>query len=221
MIEYKAVNVFQEEQEVLHNVHLTIRKGEFVYIIGKVGSGKSSLLKTMYGELPVTEGEARVLDVELKKLRPKHLPQLRRKLGIIFQDFQLLIDRTVEENLRFVLKATGWKKETDIRNRIDEVLNLVEMGTKGYKYPYELSGGEKQRISIARCMLNHPRIILADEPTVNLDSETSRKLAELLHKICQRGATVVMVTHNLHLLDMFPARVFECKDKQLFEHPIS
>ena len=216
-IEYKDVNVFQEEQEVLHDVNFSIDKGEFVYIIGKVGAGKSSLLKTMYGELPVKEGEARVLDYELQKLRRKHQPALRRKLGIIFQDFQLLTDRTVEQNLRFVLKATGWKNEVEIRQRIEEVLNEVQMQTKGYKFPHELSGGEQQRISIARAILNKPEIILADEPTGNLDTETSRHITALLHQICEQGSTVVMVTHNLHLLDMYPGRIFECKDKKLTE----
>ena len=216
-IEYKNVNVFQEEQEVLTDVNLSINKGEFVYLIGKVGSGKSSMLMTMYAELPVTEGEARVLEFELHKLRRKHLPQLRRKVGIIFQDFKLLTDRTVERNLYFVLKATGWKNKVEIKQRIEDVLKLVGMETKGYKYPNELSGGEQQRIAIARAMLNNPELILADEPTGNLDTETSRNITELLHKVCEQGATVVMVTHNLHLLDMFPGRIFECKDKHLTE----
>lgn len=216
-IEYKSVNVFQEEQEVLHDVNFSIDRGEFVYIIGKVGSGKSSLLKTMYGELPVKEGEATVLEYEMHKLRRKHQPALRRKLGIIFQDFQLLTDRTVEANLRFVLKATGWKNEVDIRQRIEEVLEEVGMKTKGYKFPHELSGGEQQRIAIARAILNKPDLILADEPTGNLDTETSRNITALLHNICEQGSTVVMVTHNLHLLDMYPGRVFECKNKKLTE----
>ena len=169
LIDYKNVNVNQESLEVLRDVNLQIDKGEFVYIIGKVGSGKSSLLKTMYGELAIKEGDASILDYNLNKLRKKRLPKLRRKLGIIFQDFQLLTDRTVEANLRFVLQATGWKNKHEIRARIEEVLNLVGMSTKGYKYPNELSGGEQQRISIARAILNNPEIVLADEPTGNLD----------------------------------------------------
>ncbi|MCH5177834.1 MAG: ATP-binding cassette domain-containing protein [Prevotellaceae bacterium] len=216
-IAYQSVNIFQEELEVLHDVTFSIGRGEFVYIIGKVGSGKSSLLKTMYAELPVLHGDAHILNHDLRHIRRKHQPHLRRKLGIIFQDFQLLTDRTVEDNLRFVLRATGWKNNADIRQRIEEVLTLVEMPTKGYKFPNELSGGEQQRVAIARAMLNRPDIILADEPTANLDTETSRKLLTLLHKICEQGATVVMVTHNLHMLDMYPGRVFECKDKRLTE----
>ena len=217
LIDYKSVNVYQETLEVLHNVNLKVDRGEFVYIIGKVGSGKSSLLKTMYGELVIKEGEAQVLDFNMKKLRRKRLPKLRKRLGIIFQDFQLLTDRTVEANLRFVLQATGWKNKHEIRNRIESVLNMVGMSTKGYKYPNELSGGEQQRIAIARAILNEPDIILADEPTGNLDVETGNKICELLHKICAKGSTVVMVTHNVKLLDLYPGRVFQCLDHKFVE----
>jgi len=217
LIDYKNVNVNQESLEVLRDVNLQIDKGEFVYIIGKVGSGKSSLLKTMYGELAIKEGDASILDYYLKKLRKKRLPKLRRKLGIIFQDFQLLTDRTVEANLRFVLQATGWKNKHEIRARIEEVLNLVGMSTKGYKYPNELSGGEQQRISIARAILNNPEIVLADEPTGNLDVETGNNICELLHRICKQGSTVVMVTHNIRLLDLYPGRVFQCLDHNFTE----
>ena len=217
LIDYHSVNVYQEAQEVLSNVHFQVENGEFVYLIGKVGSGKSSLLKTLYGELPLNEGEARVMDFDLLHLRQKHLPQLRRRLGVIFQDFQLLTDRTVEANLRFVLRATGWKNNVEITQRIQEVLDLVGMSTKGYKFPNELSGGEQQRIAIARAILNRPELILADEPTGNLDAETSRNITELLHKVCEQGSAVVMITHNLHLLDMFPGRVFQCKDHHLTE----
>ena len=217
LINYKSVNVYQETLEVLHNVNLQVEKGEFVYIIGKVGSGKSSLLKTIYGELAIKEGEALVLDYNMKKLRQKRLPKLRKRLGIIFQDFQLLTDRTVEANLRFVLQATGWTNKHEIRNRIETVLNLVGMSTKGYKYPNELSGGEQQRIAIARAILNEPDIILADEPTGNLDVETGNKICELLHKICDKGSTVIMVTHNVKLLDLYPGRVFQCVDHKFVE----
>lgn len=217
LINYKSVNVYQETLEVLHNVNLQVEKGEFVYIIGKVGSGKSSLLKTIYGELAIKEGEALVLDYNMKKLRRKRLPKLRKRLGIIFQDFQLLTDRTVEANLRFVLQATGWKNKHEIRNRIETVLNMVGMSTKGYKYPSELSGGEQQRIAIARAILNEPDIILADEPTGNLDVETGNKICELLHKICDKGSTVIMVTHNVKLLDLYPGRVFQCVDHKFME----
>ncbi len=217
LINYSSVNVYQEAQEVLSNVRFQVDKGEFVYLIGKVGSGKSSLLKTIYGELPLREGEATVMGFDMMHLKQKHLPQLRRKLGVIFQDFQLLTDRSVEANLRFVLRATGWKNNVEITQRIQEVLDLVGMSTKGYKYPNELSGGEQQRIAIARAILNRPELILADEPTGNLDAETSRNITELLHKVCEKGSAVVMITHNLHLLDMFPGRVFQCKDHHLTE----
>lgn len=218
LIEYKHVDVYQEVQEVLTDVTFTIDEGEFVYVIGKVGSGKSSLIKTLYGELPIHSGEATVMEYDMTTLKRKHLPDLRRKLGVIFQDFQLLTDRTVDANLRFVLKATGWKNKEEINNRIKEVLELVGMSTKGYKLPSELSGGEQQRIAIARSILNYPKLILADEPTGNLDADTSKQITELLLRIVkEQGATVVMITHNLNLLDMYPGRVFECKDKALVE----
>lgn len=218
LIEYKHVDVYQEVQEVLTDVTFSIDEGEFVYVIGKVGSGKSSLIKTLYGELPIHSGEATVMEYDMATLKRKNLPDLRRKLGVIFQDFQLLTDRTVDANLRFVLKATGWKNKEEINNRIAEVLELVGMSTKGYKLPSELSGGEQQRIAIARSILNYPKLILADEPTGNLDADTSKQITELLLKIVkEQGATVVMITHNLNLLDMYPGRVFECKDKALVE----
>lgn len=218
LIDYRHVDVYQEVQEVLTDVSFTIDEGEFVYVIGKVGSGKSSLIKTLYGELPIHSGEAIVMEHDMCNLKRKHLPDLRRKLGVIFQDFQLLTDRTVDANLRFVLKATGWKDKEDIDNRIEEVLDLVGMSTKGYKLPSELSGGEQQRIAIARSILNYPKLILADEPTGNLDADTSKQITELLMKIVkEQGATVVMITHNLNLLNMYPGRVFECKNKALIE----
>ena len=218
LIEYKHVDIYQEVQEVLADVTFSIDEGEFVYVIGKVGSGKSSLIKTLYGELPIHSGEATVMEYDMSTLKRKHLPKLRKQLGVIFQDFQLLTDRTVDANLRFVLKATGWKNKAEINNRIEEVLELVGMSTKGYKLPSELSGGEQQRIAIARSILNYPKLILADEPTGNLDADTSKLITELLQKIVkEQGATVVMITHNLNLLDMFPGRVFECKDKELKE----
>lgn len=197
---------------VLHDVNLNINKGEFVYITGKVGSGKSSLVKTLYAELPITEGEANVMGYDLTTLKAKHTPELRRKLGIIFQDFQLLTDRSIDANLRFVLKATGWKNEFDIDRRIKEVLELVGMETKGYKMPNELSGGEQQRIAIARAILNNPELILADEPTGNLDNETSCQITELLHSICKNGSTVIMITHNLNLIEKYPGRLLLCSN---------
>jgi len=218
LIDYKNVNVYQESQLVLQNVNFQVGEGEFVYITGKVGTGKSSLLKTLYAELPLEEGNhAQVLDFDILTLRRKHIPSLRRQLGVIFQDFQLLTDRTVEENLRFVLKATGWKDKNEIRQRIHDVLELVGMSTKGYKMPNELSGGEQQRIVIARAILNKPKLLLADEPTGNLDSETGKQIAELLQRICQAGSTVVMITHNLSLMDKYPGRHFKCQDHQFIE----
>jgi cell division transport system ATP-binding protein len=215
LIDYKDVNVYQESQLVLQNVNLQIGEGEFVYLTGKVGAGKSSLLKTIYGEIPVKEGEARVMDYDMTTLKRRHLPELRRKLGVIFQDFQLLTDRTVDANLRFVLKATGWTNKLEINQRISDVLELVGMSTKGYKMPSELSGGEQQRVVIARAILNRPRLILADEPTGNLDAETSRQILGLLRQICGAGSTVVMITHNLNLIEEFPGRQLLCENHQL------
>ncbi|MDE7118801.1 MAG: ATP-binding cassette domain-containing protein [Bacteroidaceae bacterium] len=217
LIDYKGVNVYQESQLVLQGVNVLIGEGEFVYLTGKVGAGKSSFLKTLYGELPVKEGEAHVMDYDLTSLKRRHLPDLRKKLGVIFQDFQLLTDRSVDANLRFVLKATGWKSKVEIDQRISDVLELVGMSTKGYKMPSELSGGEQQRIVIARAILNRPKLILADEPTGNLDAETSRQIVELLKQISKAGSTVVMITHNLHLLEEFPGRQFRCENHQLQE----
>ena len=193
-------------------MNLELHKGEFVYLVGKVGSGKTSLLKTFYGELDIASGEAEVLGYDMLHIKRKHIPQLRRKLGIVFQDFQLLTDRTVYDNLEFVLRATGWKSKGEIKDKIEEVLNLVGMSNKGYKLPNELSGGEQQRIVIARAVLNSPEIILADEPTGNLDSETGHAIAELLHGISEAGALVVMTTHNLQLLREFPGKVYRCAD---------
>ena len=188
-----------------------------MYLIGKVGTGKTSLLKTLYGELDIAAGEAQVLGYDLQRIRQKHIPALRRRLVIVFQDFQLLTDRSVYANLEFVLKATGWTNRTEIAERIEEVLRLVGMENKGYKLPNELSGGEQQRIVIARAVLNSPDIILADEPTGNLDVETGRSITCLLHDISRSGALVVMTTHNLQLINEFPGRVFRCEEHRLKE----
>ena len=212
LIRYTDVEKHQQELCVLNGVNLELHKGEFVYLVGKVGSGKTSLLKTFYGELDIASGKAEVLGYDMLHIKRKHIPQLRRKLGIVFQDFQLLTDRTVYDNLEFVLRATGWKSEGEIKDKIEEVLNLVGMSNKGYKLPNELSGGEQQRIVIARAVLNSPEIILADEPTGNLDSETGHVIAELLHGISEAGALVVMTTHNLQLLREFPGKVYRCAD---------
>lgn len=212
LIRYTDVEIHQQELCVLNDVNLELHKGEFVYLVGKVGSGKTSLLKTFYGELDIASGEAEVLGYDMLHIKRKHIPQLRRKLGIVFQDFQLLTDRTVYDNLEFVLRATGWKSKGEIKDKIEEVLNLAGMSNKGYKLPNELSGGEQQRIVIARAVLNSPEIILADEPTGNLDSETGHAIAELLHGISEAGALVVMTTHNLQLLREFPGKVYRCAD---------
>ena len=218
LIEYKNINIYQEDALILKNVNLKIDEGEFVYVTGKVGTGKSSLLKTFYGELPIEDGDkAEVLGYDMVKLRRKHLPELRRKLGVIFQDFQLLTDRTVEDNLRFVLHATGWKKKNDIEQRISDVLTLVGMNDYRNNMPNRLSGGEQQRIAIARAILNRPKLILADEPTGNLDAETSAFITSLLHKVSEAGSTVVMITHNLHLIDSHPGRVIRLENMELIE----
>lgn len=217
LISYQHVNVSLQGQEILSDVNLELRKGEFVYLIGKVGSGKSTLLKTIYGEVEIDAGEAWVLGNTMRSLRQKDLPTLRRKLGIVFQDFQLLTDRTVHENLKFVLKATGWKSRTEIERRIGEVLQQVGMENKGYKMPNELSGGEQQRIVIARAILNKPEIILADEPTGNLDVDTGRRIVELLQDICRQGSAILMTTHNLNLLSEYPGKVYKCEHHRLTE----
>ena len=217
LIQLKDTNICQKDKTVLENIEFHVDENEFVYIIGKVGSGKSSLLKTLYGELPLASGSGEILGFDLRKLKRKHIPDLRKQLGIIFQDFQLLADHTVRENLDFVLRATGWKRKAERRQRIDEVLNLVELPEKIDKYPHELSGGEQQRISIARALLNTPRIILADEPTGNLDQETGKKIVSILKQICEQGTSVIMITHNLNLLQQFPGMVYRCEDKQMSE----
>lgn len=218
LISYRNINIYQGEQLVLKNVNLDIEEGEFVYITGKVGTGKSSLIKTFYAELPIAEGDkAEVLGFNMIKLRRKFFPELRRKLGVIFQDFQLLNDRTVEDNLRFVLKATGWKSKADIDQRISEVLTLVDMNDFRKTMPYQLSGGEQQRIAIARAILNKPQLILADEPTGNLDPDTGIYIASLLHKISKSGSTVIMITHNVNLLDSHPGRVLKLENMQLVD----
>ena len=215
LIDYKGVEIHQQVLHVLSDVNLQLRKGEFVYLIGKVGTGKSTLLKTVYAELGIQEGEAQVLGYDLRTMKRKHIPQLRRRLGIVFQDFQLLTDRTVYNNLEFVLRATGWKHKQEMNDRIEEVLQLVGMSNKGYKLPNELSGGEQQRIVIARAVLNSPALILADEPTGNLDVDTGRAIVELLRNICKSGSSVLMTTHNLHLLKEYPGRVYRCANHRI------
>lgn len=217
IIDYKNVEVLRKELLVLKNVNFQLEEGQFVYLIGRVGSGKSSLMKTMYAEVPIEMGEARIFDYDLSAIRRKDVPMLCRQIGVVFQDFQLLSDRSVYDNLLFVLKATGWKNKTDIDERINEVLSEVGMEHKSYKMPHELSGGEQQRIAIARALLNRPKLILADEPTGNLDQETGHQIMSLLHRICAEGTAVIMATHNIQLTEDFPARVVKCEDKNVIE----
>ena len=215
LLKLEHVEICREENVILRDASLTLHHGEFVYVIGKVGSGKSSLLKSLYCEIPIQQGEAQLLDYNLCKIKRKDIPYLRRKLGIVFQDFQLLTDRTAYKNLEFVLRATGWKKRSEINRRIEEVLFQVGMQDKGYKMPHELSGGEQQRIVIARALLNEPALILADEPTGNLDPETSGQIVQLLHDICQQGTAVIMTTHNYTLVHNYPARIVKCENASL------
>ncbi|PHR90757.1 MAG: phosphonate ABC transporter ATP-binding protein [Leeuwenhoekiella sp.] len=210
-------SIFQRESLILSDVSLTINKGEFVYLIGKTGSGKSSFMKTLYGDLPLQQGEGTIVDYDLATLKEKQIPFLRRKLGVVFQDFKLLNDRTVKENLKFVLKATGWKDQSQMDNKIDEVLDKVGMKTKGFKYPYQLSGGEQQRVAIARALLNDPELILADEPTGNLDPQTSVEVMGVLQEINKNGNTILMATHDYALLLKYPSKTLKCDGNKIFE----
>lgn len=218
LVTYKDVTINRQSRTVLKNVTFQLEPSTFYYLIGKVGSGKSSLMKSMYCDVPLDKGgKAEVLDYDLLSIETKQIPFLRRKLGIVFQDFQLLQDRSVFSNLEFVLKATGWKEKPLIQERIGEVLKEVGMSNKSYKMPHELSGGEQQRIVIARALLNRPKLILADEPTGNLDPQTGYQILNLLHNLVESGHTVLMATHNHQLLEDFPGKVFRCKEKQLIE----
>jgi cell division transport system ATP-binding protein len=212
IIKYHQVSLFQQNNLVLSDVNLELKQGEFLYLIGTTGSGKSTLLKSLYAELPIERGEASISGFNLRKIKKSEIPYLRRKIGIVFQDFQLLFDRDVEDNLEFVLKATGWKNKTEMSARINEVLSLVGIETKMHKMPNELSGGEQQRLVIARALLNKPSLILADEPTGNLDPKTSDEILNLLHKISKEGTSVLMATHDYRILEKFPAKVIKCAD---------
>ena len=212
IIHLQKVSIFQKKNLVLANVNLEIDKGELVYMLGKTGSGKSSLLRTLYADVPLTEGTGNVGAFDLRRLKQKDIPYLRRKLGIIFQDFQLLTDRTVNENLLFVLKATGWTDKQQMQERLQNVLEKVGLGTKGFKMPHELSGGEQQRVSIARALLNDPEVILADEPTGNLDPETSEEIISLLLEISKTGRAVIVATHDMLIVQKFPSRTLKCEN---------
>jgi cell division transport system ATP-binding protein len=213
----KDASIFQRDNLILSDVTVSIAKGEFVYLIGKTGTGKSSFMKTLYGDLPLTKGEGAIVGYDLPDLKEKDIPFLRRKLGVVFQDFKLLNDRTVKDNLLFVLTATGWTNKSEMEQRINEVLDKVAMKTKAFKYPYQLSGGEQQRIAIARALLNNPELILADEPTGNLVPQTSVEVMEVLQDINKNGNTILMATHDYALLLKYPSKTLKCDDGQVFE----
>ncbi|AEH01643.1 cell division ATP-binding protein FtsE [Lacinutrix sp. 5H-3-7-4] len=217
VLEFKDASIFQGESLVLKDVNVQINKGDFVYLIGKTGSGKSSFMKTLYADLPLKTGTGSIVDFNLKTLKEKDIPFLRRKLGVVFQDFKLLTDRTVNANLEFVLKATGWKDKAAMAARMEEVLNKVGMKTTGFKFPHELSGGEQQRVAIARALLNNPELILADEPTGNLDPQTSVEIMEVLQEINKNGNTILMATHDYALLLKYPSKTLKCDENQVFE----
>jgi cell division transport system ATP-binding protein len=218
IVEIKDAKIFQGDHLVLSDVNIQLDKGDFVYLIGKTGTGKSSLLKTIYGALPLKEGEGHVGDFDLKKMKRSQVPYLRRKLGIVFQDFELLTDRSVNDNLLFVLKATGWKDKTEMKDRMQEVLDKVGLGNKGYKLPHELSGGEQQRVAIARALLNDPDLILADEPTGNLDPNTTEEILNLLNTISKSGRAVLMATHDYVHMKKFSSRVIRCEGNTVLDH---
>ncbi|WP_290699574.1 ATP-binding cassette domain-containing protein [Lacinutrix sp.] len=217
VLEFKDASIFQGDSLVLSNVNVEINKGDFVYLIGKTGSGKSSFMKTLYADIPLKKGEGSIVDFNLNTLKEKDIPFLRRKLGVVFQDFKLLTDRTVNANLEFVLKATGWKDKVKMATQIETVLDKVGMKTTGFKFPHELSGGEQQRIAIARALLNDPELILADEPTGNLDPQTSIEVMEVLQEINKNGNTILMATHDYALLLKYPSKTLKCDENQVFE----
>jgi len=217
VLELKDAAIFQKESLVLNEVNIQIAKGAFVYLIGKTGSGKSSFMKTLYADLPLQQGEGNIVDFDLKSLKQKNIPFLRRKLGIVFQDFKLLPDRNINENMLFVLKATGWKDKAKMQLKVAEVLKKVGMSTKGFKFPHEISGGEQQRVAIARALLNDPELILADEPTGNLDPQTSVEIMEVLREINASGRTILMATHDYTLILKYPSKTLKCEDNKIFE----
>ena len=221
IIELQKASIFQKHNLVLTDVSLTIDKGEFVYLVGKTGSGKSSLLRTFYADIPLLQGEGKIGGYDLKKIKRKEIPFLRRKLGVVFQDFQLLPDRSINDNLFFVMKATGWKDKEQMQQRTQAVLEKVHLGTKGFKMPHELSGGEQQRVVIARALVNEPEVILADEPTGNLDTETAQEIVGLLHEISKTRRAVVIATHDFHLFEYFTGRTIRCEGGRITDTKIA
>ena len=219
LLTLKDALIFQSNRLILNNVNLTIKKGEFIYLVGKTGSGKSSLFETLYADIPFKKGVAEVVGFNLSKINKNEIPKLRRKLGIVFQRLQLLNDRNVNENLLFVMRATGWKEKIKMETRMNEVLDAVKMTTKGKKMPFELSGGEQQRISIARALINNPSLILADEPTRNLDPEASEEIMHLLKKICSEGKSVLMICHDKYLINKFPSKMIYCYNQTISKTP--
>lgn len=218
IIDYKNVELCHDEIIVLHDINFSVDEGEFIYLCGKTGSGKSSLLKSLYADMPIKRGEARIFDYDLSKISRRQIPFLRRKIGVIFQDFQLLHDRSVRDNLEFVLRATGWKVARQIDDQIDLVLNTVGLPKKGYKRPHQLSGGEQQRIVIARSLLNSPQLIVADEPTGNLDPDIAAGIVGLLHEISRSGTSVIMATHNMSIVNRYPAKTFVVENENIREN---
>ncbi len=217
VLQLQEAAIYQRDNLVLSDVNVAIHPGDFVYLIGKTGSGKSSFMKTLYGDLPLSEGKGEIVGFDLNGLEEKQIPFLRRKLGVVFQDFKLLNDRTISDNLFFVLKATGWKDKKECQTKIEEVLDKVGMKSKGFKYPYQLSGGEQQRVAIARALLNDPELILADEPTGNLDPQTSVEVMELLQEINKNGNTILMATHDYALILKYPSKTLKCEGNKIFE----
>ncbi len=217
VLSLQDVTIYQEQKVILSEVNLTVNHGEFIYIIGKTGSGKSSLMKTLYADLPLTEGQGSIVSYDLRNIKEDDIPYLRRKIGIVFQDFKLLPDRSIKENMLFVLKATGWASEPEMLEKIDEVLAKVDLNAIANKMPHQLSGGEQQRVAIARALLNDPELILADEPTGNLDPQTSVEVLDVLRKINANGKTIIMATHDYALLMKFPSKTLKCEDQKIFE----
>ena len=217
VLKLENVSIFQDKNLILNDVDIDVKKGEFVYLIGKTGSGKSSLLKTLYGDLKLAQGKGQIVGFDLTDLKDKNIPFLRRKLGIVFQDFKLLNERTINDNMDFVLRATGWKDKIKIKQKIEDVLTKVSMQNKGHKFPHELSGGEQQRVAIARALLNNPELILADEPTGNLDPQTSIEVMEVLQDLNKKGNTIFMATHDYGLLLKYPSKTLKCEDNKVFE----